>query len=60
MKELLCEDCNWTGAEDDCIKKYEGVPLTDGDVELHLYCSNCGNENLIELLDEGAEIPVPV
>ena len=56
---LLCNDCNWTGKQEDCIREYRGVQGTEGDVELHLQCPQCGSESLIELTGEGSRLLEP-
>ena len=52
--KLKCEDCGWTGEQELCLRKYEGVPLTDGDVELQLVCPDCHGYDL------GEEVLIPV
>lgn len=51
---LLCEDCEWTGSQEDCIKNY----TVYGETELH--CPKCGSVNLIELKDYKSRLLTPV
>ena len=55
--KLRCLDCGWEGSEEDCVRKYEGVPLSGGDVELTCECPNCSGINLIVI--EGEEVLIP-
>jgi len=56
--QLFCEDCEWKGKQEDCVKSYRGIPGRD--VEPYLQCPKCGSENLIELADRGVTLePVP-
>ena len=54
-KLLLCNDCGWTGSEDDCVvthkKEYPGYTL---------WCPKCDSENLIELMGRGVDTSEPL
>lgn len=56
--KLKCEDCGWEGQDKACVRKYEGVPCSDGDVELVCLCPDCGSFNLDTI--EGEEVSIPV
>lgn len=49
---LLCEDCGWKGTQEECVKKYRGIPLGEGESEVYLECPKCNSENLIPLIEE--------
>ena len=44
---LECEDCGWRGEQEECDKRYLGVP--GWDVEPILQCPKCNSENLKEI-----------
>jgi Zn finger protein HypA/HybF involved in hydrogenase expression len=43
MKEelLICEDCEWTGVQEDCIKRFSTFE------ELELFCPKCYSANIL-------------
>lgn len=54
--KLKCEDCGWTGFQEECVRKYEGIYGTGGDVELQILCPHCGGYSLIEYSRAGEEV----
>lgn len=53
---LLCNDCGWTGKQNDCIRKSRGLPNTDEFMETYFECPKCNSENLIELDSKGVQL----
>ena len=43
---IECEYCGWKGTVSECVHSYEGIPLTEGEVEPVDYCPACGSVNL--------------
>ena len=54
--KLKCLDCGWVGYEEECIKKFEPVPFTGGDVEPCFECPSCNSKDLDEFTEAGEEV----
>lgn len=51
---LQCEDCGWTGLQEDCFKEL------DYNLNPAFFCPKCGSDNLVEILPRGEEIQMPL
>ena len=54
--KLKCLDCGWVGFEEECVKNYEPVPFTGGDVEPCFECPSCNSKDLDEFTEAGEEV----
>lgn len=56
--KLKCLDCGWIGFQEECIKTFEPVPFTGGDVEPCFECPHCNGRDLDEIARVGDEVHI--